>query len=325
MINNRGVQENGSPKNSRIPLLVIAGPTAVGKTALSFKLAKELNGEIVSADSVQVYRYLDTGSDKPSLEQRKEVPHHMVDVVDPDVNFTVYDFQQMAKRCIEDIYSRGKLPLLTGGTGLYINALVDEYKLNSSRPDPSLRKQLKEELNTKGKEYLYNKLQKIDPQSADKIHPNDTRRIIRALEYYYLTGKPISSQKNLTQEKRSPYFLNYIGLNMERKKLHERINNRVDAMIQKGLLEEVKGILKKGYTPDLKSLQSLGYKHMIAYLYGNCDWYEAVNLFKRDTRRYAKRQITWFSADKRIKWFELTDAQEIDNVLENIYINLAGK
>ena len=310
--------------NGDIPLVVIAGPTATGKTDLSILLAERIGGEIVSADSVQVYRYLDIGSAKPSLQERRGIPHYMIDVVTPDVNFTVFDYQALAGKHILDIHSRGKLPILVGGTGLYIKALIDEYTFRSGKYNPGIRKKLQDELAEYGKEHLYEKLQKVDPVAGKKLHINDTRRIIRALEYYYLTGESISRQQELTLKKKSPYRLIMIGLTMERNLLYAKINSRVDLMLQKGLLYEVNELVKRGYSSSLKSLQSLGYKHMLMYLHGNWDWEEAVSFFKQDTRKYAKRQMTWFRADKRINWFEIGPEMKLDPILDSICKMVAG-
>lgn len=292
-------------QTQKIPLLVLVGPTAVGKTSISLKLAEELNAEIVSADSVQVYKYLDIGTAKPTLEERNEVPHHLIDMVDPSVNFTVYDYQRMARGVIEDIHSRRKLPLLTGGTGLYIKAVLEGFTFSSGKSNRQIRQRLHEELEIKGKEFLHSLLKKQDPKSAEKIHPNDVKRVIRALEFYYLTGEPISVQIERTRKKISPYNPLLTGLYMPREQLYERINKRVDLMIKQGLLAEVEGLLKKGYYSNAKALQALGYRHMIAYLEDKWDWQTTLSNLKRDTRRYAKRQLTWFSADSRIKWFEV--------------------
>ena len=287
-----------------IPLLVIVGPTAVGKTEIAIELAHRLRGEVISADSVQVYRYMDIGTAKPTLEERRGVPHHMIDIVDPDIDFTVYDYQQMAKNCIREVHNRGKLPILTGGTGLYIKAVVDDYTFCSGKVNPSLRRYLQEEMELKGKDTLFRLLREVDPLAAERVHPNDSRRIIRALEFFYLTGEPISVQWERTRKKQSNYQLFMVGIAMERTYLYERINRRVELMLEKGLLKEVKGLLERGFKSDLKSMQSLGYFHLANFLEGNWDWETAVNTFKKDTRRYAKRQLTWFRADQRIMWLE---------------------
>jgi len=310
--------------NNEIPLIIIAGPTATGKTDLSILLAERIGGEIVSADSVQVYRYLDIGSAKPTAEERRGIPHYMIDVVTPDVNFTVFDYQSMARKHILEIHSRGKLPILVGGTGLYIKALIDEYTFRSGKYNPSVREKLQRELADYGKEHLYRKLQQVDPVGGEKLHPNDTRRIIRALEYYYLTGEPISRQQELTLQNKSPYELIMFGLTMKRELLYARINHRVDLMLQKGLLLEVKDILKKGYASNSKALQSLGYRHMLMYLQKNWEWEKIVSVFKQDTRKFAKRQLTWFRADKRITWLEIEPEMKLEPILDSICRKIAG-
>jgi tRNA dimethylallyltransferase len=317
-------ENNDFQQGKLIPLFVLVGPTAVGKTEISTALCNKLGGEVVSADSVQVYRYLDIGSAKPVLEERQGVPHHLIDVVDPAVNFTVFDYQNMARQAIADIHKRGKLPLLTGGTGLYVKAVIDEYNFRSGKVNPLIRERLEEILELKGKEYLYRFLQQIDPVTAQKVHPNDIRRMMRAFEFFYLTGEPISSQRELTEKKRSRYNLTMIGLTTKRSILYERINKRVDLMIKQGLLEEVRRLLEKGYGSDLKSLQSLGYSHMIKYLQRKWDWDNTIINFKRDTRHYAKRQLTWFRADNRIIWFEMDERRNIDPILESIYSRIKG-
>ncbi len=308
-----------------IPLLSVVGPTAVGKTEIAIELAHRLGGEVISADSVQVYRYMDIGTAKPTVEERRGIPHHLIDIVDPDVNFTVYDYQRRAQSCITEVHNRGKLPILTGGTGLYIKAVLDEYTFCSGKVNPSIRRHLQEELELKGKEGLYRSLEKIDPIAAKRVHPNDSRRIIRALEFFYLTGKPISVQWELTKRKQSNYQLVMVGITMERNYLYERINKRVDLMIEKGLLQEVKGLLERGYKSNLKSMQSLGYFHFTSYLGGKWDWETAINVFKRDTRRYAKRQLTWFRADQRIFWHEREpNNTKIEPILDNICSRVEG-
>lgn len=312
-------------KEELIPLLTIVGPTAVGKTEIAIALAHKLTGEIISADSVQVYRYMDIGTAKPTMEERQGICHHLIDIVDPDVNFTVYDYQGRAQRCIREVYNRGKLPILTGGTGLYIKAVLEEYNFSSDKANPLLRKQLQEELESRGKENLYRRLEQIDPVTAKRVHPNDSRRIIRALEFFYLTGKPISIQWELTKKKQSNYQLIMVGITMEKKYLYERINERVDLMIERGFLQEVQGLLERGYKSNLKAMQSLGYSHLTGYLEGKWDWETALTMFKRDTRRYAKRQLTWFRAEQRINWYEREpNNTELDPILDNICSGVEG-
>ncbi len=318
------MNNNPAPQSGEILLLVLVGPTAVGKTALSVEFARQNNAEIVSADSVQVYRYMDIGTAKPTLEERAAVTHHLIDIVDPSVNFTVYDYQQLAGEAIQKIYKHGRLPLLVGGTGLYIKAVLDDYTFCSGKGSELIRRRLQDKLAEEGKDKLYNLLKNLDPQSATLIHPNDTKRVLRALEFFYLTGEPISVQKERTIKKKSLYKPLMFGLYMQRELLYDRINRRVDLMVQRGLLEEVKELLQKGYNKDLKSLQSLGYRHIIAYLEGKWDWETAISQFKRDTRRYAKRQLTWFCADPRIRWFSYKPGDSYKPILESICCQLAG-
>ncbi len=311
-------------QKSPVPLLVVVGPTAVGKTKIALTLAQKLNGEIVSADSVQVYRYLNIGSAKPTLQEKQGIPHHLIDLVDPDVNFTVYDYQQRAQKVIQEINQRGRLPILTGGTGLYIKAVLDGYRFGSGKTDPVIRRHLAEELTLKGKEHLYRLLQQVDPTTAEKVHPNDLRRVERALEYYYLTGEPISRQKERTKKQKNEHYrLTLVGLTMKRSHLYERINSRTELMLKKGLLTEVRQLLARGYKSNLKSLQSLGYQHLIRYLEGEWDWVTAVSTLKRDTRRYAKRQMTWFRADKRVYWYELASQVE-KSIIDHICFRIEG-
>ncbi len=311
--------------NEKFPLLVIVGPTAVGKTSLSIQLARQLRGEIISADSMQVYRYLDIGTAKPTPDEQKEAPHHLIDVVNPDQRFTVYDYQKLAQKAIVQVYERGKLPILTGGTGLYIKAVLDQYAFTKTQSDLHGRKELQKEAQKKGKEHLYARLEKIDPEAARRIHPNDLRRVIRALEYYQVTGEPISQQWKKTQEKESPYQAMMVGLNMPRPSLYERIEKRVDQMIAEGLIEEVEGLLKADYNKNLKPLQSLGYRHIINFLEGKWELDETVHYFKRDTRNFAKRQLTWFRADQRIHWYELDpEMKVITHILKAICREIEG-
>ncbi len=308
----------------KIPLLVVAGPTAVGKTALAIELARRLQGEIISADSMQVYRYLDIGTAKPTTPERAAVPHHLIDVVYPDERFTVFDYQERARAAILGIHERGKLPIMTGGTGLYIKAVLEDYAFSQSPANQEIRKALQRESRLQGNAALDARLQAVDPEAAKRIHANDTRRLIRALEYYLATGEPISRQWERTRRQDSPYRPVRVGLYMSRTDLYERIEKRAESMIAAGLLEEVRGLLASGYSSDLKPLQSLGYRHMLNYLEKKWDWEQAVLLFKRDTRKYAKRQITWFRADPQITWYELRPGKQIDPVLETICSQLEG-
>lgn len=314
------------PQEQQIPLLVLVGPTAVGKTAIALEMAKQFNGEIVSADSVQVYRQLDIGTAKPTLAERQLVPHHLIDVVEPSVDFTVYDYQQLARKIIGEIHARGKLPLLTGGTGLYIKAVLDGFTFSSGKSNNRVRQRLQEELAARGKDYLHRLLKKEDPVSAGQIHPNDVKRVMRALEYFYMTGEPIWRQKERTHKEKSPYKPLITGLYMPREQLYKRIDQRAEQMIEAGFLDEVIGLIRQGYDKRAKALQALGYRHIVEYLEGENDWETTLSSLKRDTRRYAKRQLTWFCADWRIRWSNLSGENKIniDHFLENISTQLAG-
>ncbi|WP_291648080.1 tRNA (adenosine(37)-N6)-dimethylallyltransferase MiaA [Clostridium sp.] len=280
-------------------ILVIAGPTAVGKTDLSIKLAKELNGEIISTDSMQIYKYMDIGSAKITKEEMCGVPHHMIDVVDPSTPFSVADYKEMAQKCIEDIISRGKLPILTGGTGLYINALTCNMNFTEAENDLEYRKQLEELAETHGNEYIHNMLKEIDPISYKEIHYNNRKRVIRALEVYKLTKKPFSSFNAGEEFYNGPYDVSYYVLNMDREKLYNRINLRVDIMMDKGLLEECIKLKEMGYNSSVQSMQGIGYKEIFYYLENKISLNEAVEMIKQGSRNYAKRQLTWFRRDPR--------------------------
>jgi tRNA dimethylallyltransferase len=298
------------------PLVVVAGPTAAGKSKLAVELALKLNGEIISADSVQLYRYFNIGAGKLTKQEQKGVPHHLLDILAPDTKFSVAQFQALARRKIEEIVGRGKLPFLVGGTGLYIKAVIDPFEFPETDGYEVIRKELRELWSAGKKEQLYRKLQEVDPVSAEKIHPHDFRRISRALEVYLLTGRPISSYTD--QSKKSLYRLEMIGLTRRREELYRRIENRVDKMFADGLLEEVQSILDRGYQPELKPFQTLGYKQVIEYLAGDCKLAEAMGEAKKETRRYAKRQLTWFRRDGRIHWYLLREGDDHRQVEERI-------
>jgi len=293
------------------PLIVIAGPTGVGKTELAHWLALKLNGEIISADSRQVYCYMDIGTGKPSKSLQDELPYHLIDVVKPDEKFTVADFKIISEEIIEQVHSRGKFPFLVGGTGLYIKAVTTGL-FPSPPPSPVIRQKLQLQISKFGQRYLYDQLCQVDEDKAKELNPNDTRRIIRALEVFYQTGLSISHlQKYKTQKK--DYKLTMICLNKDRDTLYHQINLRVDKMIKEGLVEEVKTLLNMGYDENLISMEAVGYKQIIDYLKGNYSLDEAIKMIKRLTRNFAKRQITWFRAEKRFNWF---DPGERDKVKE---------
>jgi len=310
---NASKDQEGNPerqgKNPVTPdwLVVITGPTAVGKTDISIDVARQLDGEIVSCDSIQVYKYMDIGTAKPGVLERETVPHHLIDVVAPDEDFNVARFQELAEAAISDIASRGRIPVLVGGTGLYIKAVVDGFLFPWEGASPGIRESLEEEAAQKGQDVLYARLEEVDAEAAKKIHPNDTRRVIRALEVYVTTGRPISELWREGRRKKRARLdrLVMVGLVRKRSELYERIDARCDKMIELGLVEETKELLEQGYSRTLTSGQALGYKEIVRYLKGECSIEEAVELIKRDTRRYAKRQLTWFRADPRMEWLDV--------------------
>ncbi len=292
------------------PLIILAGPTAVGKTELSLSLAQHLNAEIVSADSMQVYKRMDIGTAKPTWEEREAVPHHLIDLVEPNQDFSVADYKKCFEQTVASIYARGKLPLMTGGTGLYMRACIQEYNLEPGEPDPALRQNIKEQAEQFGPTYVYQQLAKVDPEAAAKIHPNDCRRVIRALEVFLNTGMPISQiqQKRINSIK---YNIIYLFLNRDRDELYRRIEVRVDRMIGNGLIEEVLSLLESGFSPLLKPMQSLGYKQIGSYLRQAVSLEEAVASIKQETRHYAKRQLTWFRKEPVENWINISgDSQE---------------
>lgn len=287
-------------KEAGKPLLVLLGPTASGKTALSIKLAKEWNGEVISADSRQVYRNMDIGTDKIPEKKREGIAHHLMDIVDPNERFTVADFKKRAEEVIDDVHERGKLPILVGGTGLYIRSITHNFAL----PPQSLgiRMELMKELEQKGSDALHKKLEKFDPESAARIHPKNIPYVVRALEICMTTGRPKIDLKNEPR-----YVCLQIGVSSPREALFERINKRADEQIERGLLDEVKRLLAKGYSRDLQSMRSLGYREMIAHLDRKLSLFEAVELLKKNTRNFAKRQITWFKRDRDVVWMAPPD------------------
>ncbi|MFA6436496.1 MAG: tRNA (adenosine(37)-N6)-dimethylallyltransferase MiaA [Candidatus Gracilibacteria bacterium] len=285
-------------KNKKKPLVVILGPTASGKTAFSLKLALEMDGEIISTDSRQIYRTMDLGTDKISLAIRSKIPHHMIDIRDPDQPYSLADFQWDAMRIIEDIHHRNKVPLLVGGTGLYISSIVQNYELPEVPPDPNLRKELEKELEKNGGQALHDMLAELDPLSASKIHPNNHRYLIRALEINLASKRSAGEQK---KKRPCPFEVLQIGIEWPNEVLFERIDHRVDEQIQTGLIEETRGLLDR-YDRNLPSMSGLGYKQIIQYLEGEISLEDAVALIKKETRDYARRQKTWFKRDSTIYW-----------------------
>ncbi len=284
------------------PLIVLTGPTAAGKTELSIALAKKLNGAIISADSMQVYKYMNIGSAKIRPEEMQGVRHYLVDVLDPREEFHVARFQQMAKEAMEEIYRNGQLPIVVGGTGFYIQALLKDIDFDESSGELPCRKELEETARREGGAVLYERLKQVDPESAEAIHPNNVKRVIRALEFYQETGQPISLHNKEQKEKQPPYTYAYFVLNDDRARLYERIDRRVDRMVEQGLVEEVRWLKEHGYDRSLVSMQGLGYKELFPYLDGTCSLEEAVEIIKRDTRHFAKRQITWFKREPDVIW-----------------------
>ncbi len=293
--------------NNRYPLLVILGPTAVGKTELSLSLAHEVKGEIISADSMQVYRGLDIGTAKVSPDERKEVPHHLIDIIEPDQEFSVADFQEMVDRLIPQICNRGRLPMMVGGTGLYIKAVVEGFMLPEMETDRELRRKLRKKAREYGNKHVHQMLEEIDPELAAKLHPNDLRRIIRGIEIYHQTGQTKTYFKKKQEKESGRYRALKIGLLREREELYQRINQRVDKMIADGLIAEVKSLLAGKTELSKTARQALGYKEIIDFLNGEYDLEEAVRLIKRDTRHYAKKQLTWFKRDDDIHWLNCSE------------------
>ncbi len=300
----------------KIPLIILTGPTAVGKTDLSIKLSKSLNAEIISADSMQIYKYMDIGSAKVTKEEMDGVVHYMIDEVTPDVPFSVSEFQVRSEKYIEEINKKGKNVLITGGTGLYLNSLIYNMDFAKSNANNEIREKLEKELEENGIDYMHEKLRSLDEEAANRIHKNNTKRVIRAIEVCMSGQKMNDFSKDLRyNEKYKPII---IVLNRDREVLYQRINKRVDIMLENGLLDEVKKLLEMGYTKDMISMQGIGYKEMIKYLDGEYTYDEAVEIIKRDSRRYAKRQLTWFKRYQDAKWFDLDKYQDVEILKEDI-------
>lgn len=305
------------------PLIILTGPTAVGKTKASIGLAKAVDGEIISADSMQVYRHMDIGSAKIKPEEMEGIPHHLIDVLEPDDEFHVVKFQQLAKKAMREIWERGHIPIVTGGTGFYIQALLYDIDFDENEKEDACRKELEAYAREHGAEALHEKLALVDPASAEMIHPNNIKRVIRALEFYEQTGKRISEYNETQRQRESPYAFAYFVLTDDRAHLYERINRRVDQMIEEGLVNEVQALKDKGYTKQLVSMQGLGYKEILDYLDGNCTLEEAIYTIKRDTRHFAKRQLTWFKRERDVIWINKQsfgyDAEQIlDEMLSKL-------
>lgn len=294
------------------PLVILAGPTAVGKTELSIRLAKRINGAIISADSMQVYKYMDIGSAKIMPDEMEGVKHYLIDELDPSDEFNIVRFQQMAKDALKEIYANGQIPIVAGGTGFYIQALLYDIDFTHQDSDEAFRKEMADYAAEYGAEALHEKLKEIDPVSYKTIHANNTKRVIRALEYYRMTGQPISAHNEQEHQKVSPYNFAYFVLTDDRKHLYDRIDYRVDLMMKKGLVDEVKNLYDMGYHKDMASMQGLGYKELLSYLDGECSLEEAVYIIKRETRHFAKRQLTWFRRERDVIWLDKSAYQYND-------------
>lgn len=286
------------------PMIILTGPTAVGKSALSVELAKKINGAVISADSMQVYRHMDIGSAKITPGEMQGVTHYMIDELEPDEEFHVVRFVTMAKEYLKEIYADGKIPIIAGGTGFYIQALLYDIDFTEQQCDETYRRQLEDLAREHGAEYLHGILREVDPASAEAIHANNIKRVIRALEFYHLSGKKISEHNETERQKQSPYNFAYFVLTDERAKLYERIDRRVNAMIEAGLVEEVKKLKSMGCSREMVSMQGLGYKEILAYLDGGCTLEEAAYIIKRETRHFAKRQLTWFKRERDVIWLD---------------------
>ncbi|MDY6825822.1 MAG: tRNA (adenosine(37)-N6)-dimethylallyltransferase MiaA [Bacillota bacterium] len=306
-------------EKNKIPLLVLVGPTAVGKTAAAIKLAEMLETEIISADSAQIYRGLDVGTAKPTVEEQGKVKHHLIDLLEPDQPYSAAEYQKAADKTIIEIWNSGKMPFMVGGTGLYIKAVTDRYAFGKKGPSPKLREELQDKASREGVGKLYSTLKKVDPKAASAIHPHDQKRIIRALEVYYAEGKPISSQVEKTSHRVTPYRTVKYGLNMERHLLYKRIEQRVEVMIEEGFVEEVSHLYAKGYNGKMPGMQILGYRQMEGYIKGLYSWQEMVASIKKETRNLAKRQLTWFRREKDICWLEITADFSHSQAAEIIY------
>ena len=284
------------------PLIVITGPTASGKTAMSIEMAQKLGGEIINADSMQVYKYMDVGTAKPDMEERAGIPHHLIDVIEPTDSFSAAQYTQMAHRCIAEVHGKGKIPILVGGTGLYIDSVVYNINYGDSSADEALRRRLNGMADDMGNEHLHKMLAEIDPQSAEKIHPSDRKRIVRALEVYYHTGETMTEQKRKSRSEGIPYSAELYAIDTDRALLYERINKRVDIMLESGLIDEVKRLTDMGVNREMTSMQGIGYKELIRYLDGEISIDTAIGMIKQGSRRYAKRQLTWFRRNHDIIW-----------------------
>ncbi len=303
-------------EQKKLPLVVLTGPTAVGKTALSVRLAKALDGEIISADSMQVYRHMDIGSAKVSGDEMEGIPHHLIDILEPEEEFNVVLFQQLAREAVRDICSRGKLPVIVGGTGFYIQSLLYDIDFTETKEDNAYRESLRRYADAHGAGALHDMLMQVDPQAARQIHENNVKRVIRALEYHAATGEQISAHNEQERQKQSAYRSRYFVLTDDRETIYGRIDRRVERMLADGLIGEVKALKDRGLTRDMVSMQGLGYQEILSYLEGEYDLERAVYLIKRDTRHFAKRQLTWFKREKNVIWVDRSRFLEENSILQ---------
>lgn len=303
-------------------VIVIIGPTAVGKTRLSVELAKRVNGEIISGDSMQIYKEMDIGTAKVSKEEMQGVPHYLIDVKEPTESYSVAEFQREVRELIDRISKKGCIPIIAGGTGLYIQSVLYDYQFSDTGKDEEIRLRLEKQVEEEGMEIVYEELRRIDPVSAENIHPNNVRRVIRALEVFHSTGKTMAEYQE-SQEQELLYDVAFVGLTMDRETLYDRINLRVDLMVEQGLIDEVESLYKKGIR-DCQSIQAIGYKELYGYFDGKLSMEQAIAALKQNSRRYAKRQLTWFRNKMDVTWFDMTDA-DFEVTLEEIFLFVAGK
>lgn len=306
------------------PLVILTGPTAVGKTALSIKLAKAINGEMISADSMQVYKYMDIGTAKIEPSEMDGITHHLIDVLEPTEDFNVFTFQTMAKQALDEIYTKGKIPIIVGGTGFYIQSLLYDISFEETETS-AYRAELTADYEQYGAHALHERLKDIDPISYEEIHENNVKRVIRALEFYHDVGYPISQHNMEQREKESPYNFEYFVLNDDRALLYKRIEQRIDIMVKQGLVEEVQKLLDYGCTPAMVSMQGLGYKEIIPYLAGECSLEDAIYILKRDTRHFAKRQLTWFRRERTVTWVDKNQFETEETMLDYMLQQLKYK
>lgn len=307
------------------PLIILTGPTAVGKTALSIKLAQQINGQMISADSMQVYRHMDIGTAKITIEEMQGIPHYLIDVLEPTEEFNIVRFQQMAKAALEQIYAAGAIPIVVGGTGFYIQSLLYDIRFEESNEDTGYRDALQQLATDRGPEYLHGLLAEVDPAAASGIHAHNVKRVIRALEFYHQTGTRISEHNEEQRKRTSPYQFLYFVLNDDRQALYTRIDQRIDQMLEAGLVTEVRMLKDMGCTRDMVSMQGLGYKEILDYLEGRCTLDDAIYILKRDTHHFAKRQLTWFRREPDVIWLNRTDYPDDTAILQDMLNRIALK